>query len=367
MNSVGVSVGSLIVLGNMGTPLMWMGCGHLVFLNLLLGLGEGSLLARWGKTPRPRAIWLMIAANYISAWLGYLVLPPLLGWLGHDLGSGPLLYRVEWVLVAAVGVAVVVTIVLEAPFVVLALRRSPRSVGQRVGAAVWVQLVSYTLLILMYLLISPMSVITRCERVRDLTKLNPPAEAWVYFEYGESVWRSRLDGSGREHVMGMPGFSRQDDWWDGGLWARMSEEEGLVEILRSMRGGSTIVGRVEYSVIGDRSEHQGSEGPATTWSVDFRPVEARPDLYTAFPLAEMGLVHREWYSSGDERFTRDIFAVNFANPLMRWRAGYPTILPGGLVVFELGGQVMLMDKERRIGVIAEGRSPVVVMEKLDVN
>jgi hypothetical protein len=55
---------------NAGTPLMWAGMLHLTLGNALIGIGEGLLIARVFQLPKRRCIGWMIAANYLSAWVG---------------------------------------------------------------------------------------------------------------------------------------------------------------------------------------------------------------------------------------------------------------------------------------------------------
>ena len=51
-------------------------------------------------------------------------------------------------------------------------------------------------------------------------------------------------------------------------------------------------------------------------------------------------------------------------PFFNWSVRSVTILPGDEVVFQAGNQVCIFDREsRKLGVIARGRGPVVVMEE----
>src|SRR5262249_284540 len=59
-----------VALANVGTPLMWASAAHLVLGNAIIGLLEGLLLSGLFKLRAARAIGLMIAANYFSAWVG---------------------------------------------------------------------------------------------------------------------------------------------------------------------------------------------------------------------------------------------------------------------------------------------------------
>ena len=55
---------------NAGTPLMWATMLHLFFGNAIIGILEGLLLAVFFRLPKGKTIFLLIAANYASAWLG---------------------------------------------------------------------------------------------------------------------------------------------------------------------------------------------------------------------------------------------------------------------------------------------------------
>jgi hypothetical protein len=59
-----------MILANAGTPLMWVQMIHLAFGNLLLGIIEGVILKLAFKTKLPRAVGLMILANYASWIIG---------------------------------------------------------------------------------------------------------------------------------------------------------------------------------------------------------------------------------------------------------------------------------------------------------
>ncbi|MBR6464107.1 MAG: hypothetical protein IKS81_02315, partial [Verrucomicrobia bacterium] len=59
---------------NAGTPLMWATLLHLFIGNLLIGIFEGYLLAKFFKLSKLRSIILLIIANYISMWLGGILL-----------------------------------------------------------------------------------------------------------------------------------------------------------------------------------------------------------------------------------------------------------------------------------------------------
>ena len=59
-------------LANAGSVAMLAGATHLLVGNLLIGLAEGGILMKLGA--RRRALGLAIAANYLSAWAGLLLI-----------------------------------------------------------------------------------------------------------------------------------------------------------------------------------------------------------------------------------------------------------------------------------------------------
>ena len=97
---------------DVGTPLMWATLFHLFIGNLLIGIFEGYLLAKFFTLPKLRSIILMIIANYVSMWLGGLLL---LGWLSSlipvDLSSG------RWIYPGLILLSFILTLLMEYPFV----------------------------------------------------------------------------------------------------------------------------------------------------------------------------------------------------------------------------------------------------------
>ena len=58
------------------------------------------------------------------------------------------------------------------------------------------------------------------------------------------------------------------------------------------------------------------------------------------------------------------YTVSFESPLfMDMKARFPTLLPGGRVVFQMGHNILLLDIDKRnLYQITQGTSPVVIME-----
>ena len=102
---------------NAGTPLMWATLLHLFIGNLLIGVFEGYILGAVFKLPMGRCIRELIEANYVSMWLGGLLL---LGCLSSlipvDLSSG------RWIYPGLILLSFIVTLLIEYPFVLSAFK-----------------------------------------------------------------------------------------------------------------------------------------------------------------------------------------------------------------------------------------------------
>ncbi len=352
-------MGPSLLLANVGTPLMWLGCGHLVLGNLIIGLCEGGLLSWWGGVKYKAPALKMIAANYISGLVGWAVLPVLVRLVDASFTDPPL-YRAGLTLGVLVVVAFVLTVLVEWPLVLWSLKGSRRGRGACVTAGVWVQAASYAVLIPMYVSVSPMSLLTDYTVVRDVTGVPGDASGWVYYvdERDGSVRRVRLDRSGDERVGELPENRRLHRWLP--LWTRV-EADGSVSIVDGEDELATVVA-TQAGVAGKIRVGRESDGPSDIWPRDFRTEESSHEKsYEAYPFAEVGLCELKREGTGPDAW-RMAPTLNFANPLWRWRASAPTILPNGSVVLEFGRQIVIMDEQRRIAFLAIGSSPAVVLD-----
>ena len=65
-----------------------------------------------------------------------------------------------------------------------------------------------------------------------------------------------------------------------------------------------------------------------------------------------------------DTMTGKAFRVAVVNPVDYWRVLYTTVLPDGRAVFQMGGQIALLDiPARRIGLITNGRQPLVIPDE----
>jgi len=349
-----------LLIANAGTPLMWLVCGHLVLGNLTIGLCEGALLSWWGGVKYQSAALKMIAANYVSGLVGMALLPGLVQWVDASFADPPL-YRAGLTLGVLVGVAFVLTVLVECPLVLWSLKGSPRGRGTRLAAGVWVQAASYAVLIALYLSVSPMSLLTDYTVVRDVSGMAGEAGGHVYYvdERDGSVRRVRLDRTGDEKVGELSEDRRVGRWLP--LWAR-EEADGSISVLDGVTGQEVVVATRPSGIAGKFSDEWNADGPSATWPRDFRPQEQWHDRsYFTMPVAEFGLAEYISYDRDKKEWRRGR-SLNFSNPLWSWPVLSPTILPNGSVVFEFGRQIVIMDQQQRIGFLAMGTSPAVVLD-----
>lgn len=353
---------------NVGTPLMHTSACFLLVLNLFIGWIEGEVIAERTGAPRGRAIMVMIVANYVSAWSGVFLLAPLGEWLRISVFSGPPLYTAGWVLGTLIVASLAASLMIEAPF---ALTAGWYGRGVKATAAVFVavQTLTHTAVIGMFMLVSPITLLTQLDVERDLGFVPGSLRgAWVYYigEDRSTVWRARLDGATAERVAdigeadplpyhgavlyAMPNESGEG--WD--LWITGHPARRLIEQF-ARRPGVFYESRAK--------DEPPSEPRSPTWlAADLRPEDDRPWLATTGWFAEEGL-QIEHPGNGQHRSHR-ITSFAFAHAFSQWRCRSATVLPGGLVVVEFSpAQILVIDVEgRKAGVLARGYGPVVVLE-----
>jgi hypothetical protein len=170
-----------------GTPLVWGSVFHLLLGNALIGLFEGWLLARVFHLPKRHCIWLLILANYLSAWIGVTLTSYLFHEYATDIYSG---WRVTWMLVAA---TYFLTLVVEWPFVALCFRKAPQWLPSSIKGSLLIQSASYLLLFGGYWLLSDTSLYTGMQVVTE-ERMSAPNGVVIFFisSADGDVYRSKL-------------------------------------------------------------------------------------------------------------------------------------------------------------------------------
>lgn len=305
-----------LALANAGTPLLWATGFQLVFGNALIGIGEALIAARFVRNARAADLcpWT-IAANYVSAIGGLLVLSRLVRWADPVvLGSEPL-YHAPRFLLLLLGAALALSIVIEWPFFALALRRSKASPRRILAATACAQAASHAVLVSAALVLGTASVYTIGQPVRGIDfAVSKEADVRFLSLDGSAEWRIRLDGSPATKLRDIAAGER-----DGRLAVRGREARDF---------GPALDLRAEHDRI---------------WSVA-----------TGFWPGE-GLRARSARTGARTRIALEL-------PGLRWSARYATVLPGEQVVYQLGRQIVLLDlATRRIALLAIGMEPVVTL------
>jgi len=197
------------VWANAGTPLLWAGMLHLAFGNALIGLGEGLLLARLFSIPKRKSVWIMILANYASAWLGGLLARgAIVHTLPLDLNNG---WKWFWLMVV---VTYVMTLIIEWPLVAWCLRGKQGWLKRSLAASLGVQSASYVVLFGWYWMASGTSLYTKRNIVAP-ADLSLPDSVFVYFigPVDGNVYKRQLAVGAAEMIFGSSTFSVDGREW----------------------------------------------------------------------------------------------------------------------------------------------------------
>lgn len=341
-----LALAPLSVFANAGTPLIWVAAAHLIIGNAVIGAGEGMLLSRWFRAPLGRCQWWMVAANYASMWTGAWLLGGIADrWYYFDLESA---WGWMW---ALVGAAFLLTILVELPFVFMAIGPVGKRFWKSVGGNLAIQTASYVLAFGIYLAVGNISALRNLQ-VTPLAEMNAPANVVVYCmptDLEGVAAGSLVDGSFMQ-VTTLPSEGRVDRLAvesTNGAWNLMAvgRERGMWRLMTNMTGVAVEARpvRVTSMNFGRAPELPGAE--AGDW-----------EYVTGFwPATGVVAVNRRTAE-------RRPFALE--TPFVGWRARNATVLPDGKLLFQFGDdQICLLDAERRkIALVVRGRGPVAVVE-----
>jgi hypothetical protein len=333
-----------------GTPLMWASTLHLFLGNAAIGIAEGLLLAMLFRQRRAGCVLIMIAANYFSAWAGGLLLASRISdKLDLDLyNAWPWL----WGMVA---ITYFLTLLLEWPFVALCLRKSDGWFRKSLRGSLVVQSASYVVLFGWYWGASATELYT------DLAVVQPSAmtltnSVILYYiaDNSRTVCARDLGQGGTRKIAELKPRGHRD---------RLLLQES-----------HAVADRWDLVV---ESENRGPSPSNPIVTAGLACTVAEPP---AVRFTEGGEVPRfRADSSGWEfRFgwmagglygnnARDgrLLNVRLETPFLKWPVQYPTQLPNGQVVFQLGtDQICVLDpNERKIALLVKGCSPVVTLKE----
>jgi hypothetical protein len=340
-------------LANAGTPLMWVGMFHLALGNLAIGVVEGLLLAAIARTPKTRAVALMVAANYFSAWLGWVAIPGFNALFDTWIEPEPPLLHLETRLAVVASATFLLSVLVELPFAFVALRSTTRSIGARAAANVGVQAITYAALAFLYARVSEASLLTEWTRVRDAAELSPPKGFTVYFigPDNASLWSVPV-GSGSPTNLDTGTIFPNPPGEDLAI-AASQDERGLSLLLLNEPRPIPLVTGINGTL---------PEPPfdPDDWGdrVRFRafPLQTgvRPLRWVGTPLRWSGIAAFDPGTHNQE------VSIAYEVPTERWAGRSITVLPDGSVVFAFGQQICLLTPDRRIAPLAVGSAPIVI-------
>lgn len=362
-----------------GTAMFLLIPAHLLIGNLSIGFAEYYLLASLLRAPRDSGAWssgwspfTMVAANYVSAWGGVLLLATVWPQFVAQYCPEPL-YQMREFLVTTWLALFVFSVLVEWPFVRWAMecitkRRWAWLSSLRGSLAV--NLASYAVLTGLYFLVCPVSLATQTHIDPSLTfARGVPARVFYATEEG-AVWSVRLDGSERAKLPG-PRMSPRG----GGLALVRNPDNSMLDLVgRSFEEPSHYVcfargvGRVPaFPDATDRRPTYQSDS-ANWWATDLRGAGHSGTIVGLGRWPHEGIFCK---LSGTGP-GRTLLHLAIETPFVALVASHGTVLGNDLVVYGYTDsfhsdyhRVVVLDlNTRRLGVLAEGSSPVVVLDAL---
>lgn len=357
---------------------------HLVAGNLIIGLIEGLVVSWFVRGRRWRAIGWMVLANYASAWLGYVLLNSALPRALQATGERITIENLVAWHATALLVAYLLTLIVEFPFVWLALGPGVKF-GRRVGVNLLVQTVSYALVVAGYVLVSESSIGPWGVVVANPASFARDADVWVYYaDESGAVLRTRTSGEQLEELRPSSG-SRPDclralkraggsDWDLYAIWRWPVRRDVLVTSSFSQNVACDPE-RGDYfdePALAVPTSSPGDQTPASRPAIEYVTVAPAGDWVRYFAGRFEGTQREKQQVIGgghpieglrveeQDRWER-LFAVE--TPLAAWQVQYPVVLPSGQFVFQLGDQIVLFDAGlRRIGLLGFGTGLVVTRD-----
>jgi hypothetical protein len=338
---------------NAGTPLIWTGMLHLFFGNLMIGVFEGHLLAGFFRLRQQRAVFIMILANYASAWSAVGLMTA--GWWDEDLLN---LDNVRWVFCAMIATAWALTVVIEWPFVWFCFRGEPKAWRRSLKASLLVQTISYVVMMAWYWFVSGTSLLTGATMVKQ-SDFHLPDQMEIYYidPADGDVYRRAASGGEREKVFDMNSNSSWDQLFvtpmtddrHTDLKARLVRSEPAIDLASGLA--------VRDLPSADRPKDRDmwfNFGKAAKLAV---PAESEWEFETGF-----------WGSEGLEATNRKrghTVGLSLETPFVIWHARNAVHLANDLVLFQLGtNQICVFDPAtRRIARLWYGRGFVAVIPR----
>lgn len=346
-----------IARADVGTPLVWAGAFHMILGNALIGLGEGYILARVFKLALRRCLWLLVIANYFSAWLGTFIVDALSSWWTLDI------YNALRVSLELIFITYVFTLILEWPFVALAFKGTGRWFSRSIKASLLIQTLSYLVLFGGYWLVSGKTLYTEMAIIPP-EQVRLPENVQIFYiadTDGHVHQCSRTHSDTNIFSLGFTNVADslrlQESKGDTNSWDLVATrgwshetDEALIVIPGIINGPpkSALVTRQYWLT----QQYWGWGTAPQIGSATNSPWHFGWSHWT-----DLGF----W---GRNRTTGEHLSVSYGTPVMGWHVWRVIQLPEDKVLFQLGdNQLCILDiATKRVGILARGHGPVAITD-----
>lgn len=353
---------------NAGTPLMWFTSFHLLLGNAIIGVIEGRILARWWKLPKISECGWMIAANYVSAFCGVFLLGYYLEAHNVLAGHGNIpFHRIPAVLMLSVISLYILTVVIEWPFVHFSVEKAGASFDRlwlkTLSSSALVNIISYTGLIILYLLNGNISLLTKTTYDASASFLEGQSGHIYYFDQSKNAI-CKMTLTGKQEPFSVSTTFTGDSMWSHvfvhpskktGFWDLCkiddNNQDKVTVLVKDFSKAATDVFNSNEGV-----KHQSTSPLNTSYAMDFRnPSDMK---YTV----RVGFWDAQGLTVTDKKSNKSI-TYALESSIMRATCRRATVLPGDIVIWDLGGRIMAMDlNSKHITQLARGKSPVVTLD-----
>lgn len=336
---------------------MWAGLLHLLFGNALIGLLEGSILARIYKLSYLKCILVMVVANYFSSWGGGVFLD---GAITDHLSLD--LYNAWFWFWTMVLVTYLLTLVLEWPFVFLCFRKSPDRFKRSLWGNLLVNSASYVLLFGWYWAASGTGIYRNVHVVQP-SQMTMPTNGIVFYisPTNGDVYALNFKTRKSQKIYNFKSTDANDR-----LFVRPSTFDinhwDILDTSKLIQIQSNLAVTAKPS---ERDENIGTNGaPVNGTSFNFGETPQLGAAENSNWKFRTGFWPNEGLT-GNNSGTGASIDLALETPFVAWAARNATHLPGDYVVFQLGwDQICLLEvATRKIAVLDKGYGPIVVLQK----
>jgi len=341
-----------VALANVGTPLIWATIFHLYIGNAIIGIFEGLLISFLFKTRKLLTIFIFILANYFSAWTGQLGF----GWFFNK--ANLTIYQIRLFIFIAITTMILATIILEWPLILIIFRKEKNKLRKSIKASLFAQITSYAIIIPWFLLISGTSFITKATPDKNYTKwVNKQAVIYYISIQDGDIYRHDIHNNTSQNIYDLNSTYRDDR-----LCVNSNEDEATSDLYALIQSEKILILKNFFTALPPQDKHiMQREAAAETWfnygqALDLRdPDERLWYFHTGY-----------WPIDGltvSNKITKERTRLSLETPFAHWLVRNATVIPGDQLIFQLGQQICIFDrKSRKIGLIAEGKGPVVKLE-----